>query len=326
MSEQSMEQELPIGFAETGQAALDAKKSAGQLLREAREASGLHVAALAVSLKVPVKKLEALEADRFEELPDAVFARALASSICRNLKIDPAPILQRLPQLSTRVFESSDTNMNVAFRTRSDGPTPSMLSHLSRPVVMGAMLLLLAALVLMLFPDFLARNKTMSASDVSSVSPAGTSGSGVSNGVTLGNPFNVSSTPVTTGSADSGASRTAPAGEAALLTTLSVTPALSTPSVSSPTLTVSPMPAAVPADSVVVFTATGETWVEVREAGGKVALQRILQSGEQAGATGRMPLSVIVGRANSVQVTVRGQAFDLAPVSTKDAVARFQVK
>jgi hypothetical protein len=35
-------------------------KTAGALLREAREAQGLHVAALAVAMKVPVKKLEAL--------------------------------------------------------------------------------------------------------------------------------------------------------------------------------------------------------------------------------------------------------------------------
>ncbi|HPH15047.1 MAG TPA: helix-turn-helix transcriptional regulator, partial [Burkholderiaceae bacterium] len=69
--------------------------SAGALLRQAREAAGLHIAALAVSLKVPVKKLEALESDRLDLLPDAVFARALASSMCRALKIDAAPILER---------------------------------------------------------------------------------------------------------------------------------------------------------------------------------------------------------------------------------------
>lgn len=62
--------------------------TAGELLRQAREAAGLHVAALAVSMKVPVKKLEALEADRLDLLPDAVFVRALASSVCRTLKID----------------------------------------------------------------------------------------------------------------------------------------------------------------------------------------------------------------------------------------------
>jgi cytoskeleton protein RodZ len=329
MSSQGNESELPIRFAETGQAALDASKTAGQLLREAREAQGLHVAALAVSLKVPVKKLEALEADRFEELPDAVFVRALASSICRNLKIDAAPILQRLPQLNKKVLESTDKHVNVSLRSRADGPTPSVLTHLNRPVVLGVVALLLAALVLMLFPDFMSRNAPKT-SDTSSTVIAST---GVSNGVSMGNPINVASTPAAagsdtlTGNTGKTGGGSSLSGETTSLTTLSVTPALSTPAVSSPTLTVSPLATAVvPADSVVVFTATGETWVEVRDAGGKIALQRTLQSGEQAGAVGRMPLTVIVGRANLTQVTVRGKVFDLAPVSSKDAVARFQVK
>ncbi len=55
----------------------------------------MHIAALAASLKVPVNKLEALEAGRYDELPDLTFARALASSACRQLKVDP-------PRFSTR--------------------------------------------------------------------------------------------------------------------------------------------------------------------------------------------------------------------------------
>ena len=38
--------------------------SAGGLLRQAREAAGVHIGALSVALKVPVRKLEALESDR----------------------------------------------------------------------------------------------------------------------------------------------------------------------------------------------------------------------------------------------------------------------
>ena len=76
---------------------------------QAREAAGLHVAALAVSLKVPVRKLEALEEDRYDLLTDAVFVRALASSICRTLKIDPQPVLDRLPQTTApRLAQDSD--------------------------------------------------------------------------------------------------------------------------------------------------------------------------------------------------------------------------
>jgi cytoskeleton protein RodZ len=57
-----------------------ASLTAGAMLRKARMAAGLHVAALAVSMKVPVKKLEALESDRLDLLPDVAFVRALASS------------------------------------------------------------------------------------------------------------------------------------------------------------------------------------------------------------------------------------------------------
>ncbi len=81
--------------------------SAGTLLRQAREAAGLHVSSLAASLKVPVRKLEALEEDRYEELPDAVFVRALASSVCRTLKVDPAPVLQRLRRRRSRAWRTA---------------------------------------------------------------------------------------------------------------------------------------------------------------------------------------------------------------------------
>lgn len=71
--------------------------SAGALLRQYREAKGLHISILAASLKVPTAKLEALEANRFEALPDLVFARALAMSVCRYLHVDFAAVLSMMP-------------------------------------------------------------------------------------------------------------------------------------------------------------------------------------------------------------------------------------
>ncbi|WP_374684976.1 helix-turn-helix domain-containing protein [Rhizobacter sp. J219] len=41
--------------------------TAGSLLRQARVAKGLHIAALATSIKVAPRKLELLEADRYDE-------------------------------------------------------------------------------------------------------------------------------------------------------------------------------------------------------------------------------------------------------------------
>ena len=66
-------------------------RSAGALLRAAREEQGLHIAALAAAIKVTPRKLDALENDRCDELPDATFTRALAQTVCRALKIDAGP-------------------------------------------------------------------------------------------------------------------------------------------------------------------------------------------------------------------------------------------
>jgi len=141
--------------------------SAGTMLRQAREAAGLHIGALSVALKVPVRKLEALEADQLDLLPDAVFARALASSVCRNLKIDPAPILARLPG---QVMPDLQLDSSTSDRTSLHSPRAlwniSMLARIPTPVLVVAALLLLAAVVLFFMPD-----RALSPSDtVSSVS------------------------------------------------------------------------------------------------------------------------------------------------------------
>lgn len=70
---------------------------AGAILRSYRESAGIHIVALASALKVTRAKLEALESDRYEELPDVVFARALAMSCCRYLGQDPESVLARMP-------------------------------------------------------------------------------------------------------------------------------------------------------------------------------------------------------------------------------------
>lgn len=123
----------------------------GQLLRAAREAAGLHVAALAVSLKVPVRQIEALEQGAFDRLPDPIFVRALASSVCRQLRIDSKPILAALPQapaLAPRVGGGINEPFNRPGMAAGQG-----VSRLAmRPPVLIAAALLLAALLLLLLP------------------------------------------------------------------------------------------------------------------------------------------------------------------------------
>ena len=111
--------------------------SAGAMLQQAREAQGLHIGALAVSLKVSVKKIEALEADRFDLLPDTVFVRALACSVCRTLRINPDPILERLPHTKVPYLNTDEAGINVPFRAPGDGSRLPFLDQISKPFVLA---------------------------------------------------------------------------------------------------------------------------------------------------------------------------------------------
>ncbi len=315
--------------------------SAGAMLRQAREAAGLHIAALAVSLKVPVKKLEALESDRFDLLPDAVFVRALASSVCRSLKVDPAPILERLPQTAAPRLVHDSSGINAPFRAPSDGPGPSLWDQMSRPAVLAVLALLLGALVLIFLPDIQRAGSLASSPSAAPTvaveappvaTPPGTamvpevSASAVAGapGATLAAP---EALPVASAPAAATATLAPPVA-------LSPSVALSTPTVASPTLVVTPAapsvaqasaPAPAVASGLVTFKARQESWVEVTDARGTVALRKTLAPGEVVGASGAVPLSVVVGKADSTQVQVRGKPLDLAPLS-RDNVARFEVK
>ncbi len=307
--------------------------SAGTLLRQAREAAGLHIAALAVALKVPVKKLEALEADRLDLLPDAVFVRALASSVCRTLKMDGAPVLALLPQTGKPRLDYPRASINTPFRSPSDGPGPSLWTQVSRPAVLAGLLLLLGALVLILLPAVQQQNLVAQPAASSAAMPATLAEPQPTGGgaTAVGGNVTESSNLPGAGNAGSAVEASAPAAAPAapvLASELAASPALTTPGTGAAAVSAFP---AVPATAtavttgLIVFTAKGESWVEVTDAKGVVVLRRTLAAGEAAGASGAVPLAAVVGRADVTQVQVRGRPFDLSAVS-KDNVARFEVK
>ncbi len=294
--------------------------SAGQLLRAARELAGLHVAALAVSLKVPVRKLEALEADRLEDLTDAVFVRALASSVCRTLKIDAAPILARLPQTARPRLEPAPSTINAPFRAPGDGPGPGLMDQLSRPVVLAVLAFLLGALVLIFLPsiqrDAASAGAGQKLNSVETPSPgpvapvATPSPTAQADAAVPSLPVEV--TQISAVTAEPGGTKS-PATEAQVVSELVVASG-----------TNSALPASM-AVGVAIFTARAESWIEVTDARGVVVLRRLLAAGASAGVNGALPLAVVIGRADSTDVQVRGKPLDLTRF-TRDNVARFEVK
>lgn len=326
----SLSADLPLSPAGSGSEdppAMSAVVSAGSLLRQARETAGLHIAALAVSLKVPVKKLEALEADRYDLLPDAVFVRALASSVCRTLKVDTALVLEKLPRTSGPKLAYQNMGINTPFRAPGVGPNPSIWTQVSRPAVLAGFGLLLAALVLVSLPSVKstvdsiksdAETRAVTMKPLMSAAP-GAAADAMSAGASA--PHS-SDSRLSLASANVDASASGSPVGPALPSSMPASASLQ-----GVVLPTSPASAVVQVAStgVVVFSAKSPSWVEVTDSKGIVVLRRTLGAGEVAGASGALPLTAVVGRADVTQVQIRGKAFDLVAVA-KDNVARFEVK
>lgn len=283
-----------------------AGKSAGTMLREAREAAGLHVSAIAVSLKVPVKKLEALEADDLEQLPDAVFARALAATVCRSLKIDPEPVLARMPQLPTPPLKVGSQETRIRLDNRAAGLRLPSFGGLPRPVVYLTAVLLVGTLVVTLMPSLTGTGGTEPIGEPNGVAiqmvPSQASGGAGASPAPLEVPASAALTAQTAG---------APLPVASSATPLTAT------------MAILPTAAGV-TGAIAVLTTREASWAQVVDAAGLVHLRKTMDAGETARINGTLPLSVVIGRANAIDVVVRGKPFDLAPV-TKDNVARFQI-
>ncbi len=267
--------------------------TAGGLLKAARQAAGVHMAVLSVNLKVPVRQLEALEANQFPTDQSPVFVRALACSVCRQLRVDPAPILALMPLTSNylephgavRYANSPPANLGRIDEGASPWPFKTIGAAL-------ALLILIVALVWM--PQFsqwpfvqalLAKGSSNTTEASTPVAPA-VPEAAPTGAVAAVNQQPPSPTPGVAG---------APSGNA-----------------------VSGQP------SELSLTALGTSWVEVRDGKNQVLWTGVLKPGE----SNRVPVlesaTVTIGRAEAIQAVFKGQTVDLR-VHTKDNVARFEV-
>jgi len=329
MSDEVVGNSVPVaGTPAVEPAAAVPQATAGQLLRRAREAAGIELAPLAQALKVSVKKLEALEADRLDQLPDAVFVRALASSVCRVLKIDAAVVLAQLPQSGVPRLDYDESGLNTPFHTPGDVVKTPFLDRLSRPMVLAALAVLLGALVLIFFPT------TEQRAEIGAIVTRIPAAAGEQPGPAPAAqapalaPATAPAAPVREASpapAVEPAAAPAKAAEAVAPAARAEAPV----AVPKPAAPVTPEVSAVrkklASSGVVIFKTSGPSWIEVTDGKGAIQLSRLVEPGEPVGASGPLPLNVTIGRADVTEVLVRGKAFPLDEV-TRGGVARFEVK
>lgn len=315
--------------------------TAGGLLKQARQAKGLHIAALAASIKVAQRKLESLEADRLNELPDATFTRALAQTVCRSLKIDAAPVLALLPAASGGRLDHMGEGINAPFRDRPGRGEPTDWGRVAAsPAVWGPALVLIAALGMYLLPpSFLSGRQSNQKPTAAAVAAKRDAVVAPSVGAVLA--------PLTVDAAGSaaviGAVETVfsapPLADAASSVAAASAP-ISTPVAAMSSLAAAALGAAggalAPVDPVagaigigaggaLQLRASAESWIEVQDAKKQMLLSRMLTAGETVRLNGELPLRLKVGNASGTEVVFRGQVVNLVP-TTVGNIARLELK
>ena len=267
--------------------------SAGTMLRELRESAGVDAGVLASAMKVSLQKLDALEHDRFDQLPDLTFARALASAICRAFGVDPAPVLARMPAIAADLRPPTSGDVNAPFRAGDGAGAAPWSGAFSRPLVAVIAVLLLGAALLWLWPTWPIHLNAPEPTTEPAAAPGGA---------------------VEAAAASEPVPAEAPQPPASVALDAPLAPAPSAPASE-----------AAAAATLLGLSASGESWVTVHDARGKQLINRALKAGETVALDGDAPLSVTIGRKDVVQATVRGEPFDLKRLGSS-TVARFQVK
>ena len=267
------------------------------MLRAARQAQGLHIAALATFIKVTPARLEALEAGRIADLVDTTFARALALTVCRVLKIDAAPVLALMPGAPSGSLGRVDGGLNTPFRERQGSVNPGDWMPWRHPLLWLAGLLVAAAIAFVLVPG-----------KPASLAPAATG---------------AAAAPVMPPSAAGLGNVDAPAlasGDAASasLAMDGQPPAAAAVAVSGAAVVGQPVAVAVAASAsaagrpgnstdLLLLRATQATWVQVTDASGQTLMARLVPAGESVELTPALPVRLRIGNVRGTELQFRGQ-------------------
>ncbi|GLS26131.1 RodZ domain-containing protein [Marinibactrum halimedae] len=115
--------------------------SAGDVLRDAREASGIDLSTVSAALNMSSAKLEALESNHFESLVAPAYIRGYLRSYGRWLGIDPEPLVRWYDQEHAPSSSSGSSHPEAApqpMREPIEKPHPEW----TWPIVIGAMALI----------------------------------------------------------------------------------------------------------------------------------------------------------------------------------------
>lgn len=288
--------------------------SSGQLLRQAREQQQMTVQTLAAMLKVPVHKLQALEEDRWDALTDAVFTRSLALSVCRILNIPSEPVLAGLPKLEGSKLSANPEGINAPFKDKTlrslMSPSHDSSSGSAFKIVAALLIAVAGSAGLYFLPQWQSEEQETVEAAPASVEPELMFAPQAPGVVVSVQETTVAEQPAAAAQEPAPAPAETEAAAAAVPSADAAQPA----------------EAQAGAGPRLRFAASGDSWVQVRDAQNKVVMEKMMKAGDVLDqAAPSRPLKVVVGNAGATTLEVDGAALNLQE-SARNNVARFEVK
>jgi cytoskeleton protein RodZ len=301
-------------------AGAEAHRTLGGVLAAARESQALSRSEVAQRLHMSPFQVEALERDDYQRLPRGTFLRGFVRNYAKVLGLAPDDVLSLLAENVPR-----ENAPGIVVPTQNIRFDP-IGERLSSPYVKAGTLAVVAvslAFAAMYWTMYVrpAASGAMRAGQRPAQQTLAQAPAVPPRSAPPGTPATVppaiASPAAPPPSAPSSAA--VPAAPAPRPTTAAIAPSLAAAG------TAGAAARPVPGAKVVQFRFQGTSWVEVRDARGKLIFQRLNSAGTQAQVAARPPLDVVVGNAPDVRVTYDGHDFPLEP-HTNVAVARFTLE
>lgn len=347
---QGRQDELPA-IAAAAPATTSDGKSPGARLREAREALGMSIADAAQAIRLSQRQITQLEEGAWDQLPGETFVRGFLRNYARLLKLDPEPLLATVHNPEPQAIELPESS-------KEELPVEGSSGGQMVPILAGAGLLLIAAVLVYLFWPQTSPRAPVFGKPAASVAPSvatGAPGNAPGDAAGAQMPPSAASSEaaapaVAAPSAAPTASEPAPVPASTATASTPAAPAKA-PTVEAQRPTATPASAAaepraakVEASGSAVETPTPRpfvavdgpqralrisvrelSWVEVRDAGGNTLIAYNFEAGTVRNVRGVAPLEIIVGNAAGVDVTVDGEPIDVA-ARARSNVAKLTVE
>lgn len=289
------------------QKVVEFSENPGRRLRVQRQSRGIEVERIAAQLHLRVAAVEALEQDRYQDLPGPVFIAGYLRNYARLVGLDPEPLIATY-RATTPAAET--TSLRVS-------PLPRQEIGSGHIMVRLISLALLAAVIAMLVLWWQSRSELLSSAppgDTTGLTPRAPTGLQPLNrpsGAATQEAVAASPTlPLPT------AAGPRPEPGSANATDLSRPPA---PITEAPPLPVPPAagsaaetpaaPAVNPTEVALTF--SDSSWISVRDAAGSALLNGQMHKGDTRVLGGSPPYTLVIGHPGAIAVTVGGRPANL---------------